>query len=237
MLQIDSLTFVLLSELTIGLVLGILAYLIWLFGRKRRERAIVRDFIESLKETEQDRIEELKQRLRDTTTASDEVLAVVLDEFNLQENTLYKQVIEVFLHRNMKSVMDIDTRIRAITEPFCKLLADAKGGDEAVLRDLTKARRLMEEQNVRITRLRFEANQLSEQLATALETLDEVSSEYQKMFGASKSAEELEVSQKKVLNIFRQAEMRIKQITLNKDDSSAAAEAEAEAEAIAEAEA
>lgn len=228
MLQIDSLTFVLLSELMIGLIIGILAYLMWLLGCKKRDRAIVRNFIESLKETEEERIEELKQRLLDTTTASEEALAVVLDEFNLQENTLYKQIIEVFLHHNMKSVVDIDARIRAITEPFCKLLADAKGGDEAVLQDLNKARRLLEEQNARLTRQRFESNQLSEQLATALETLDEVSSEYSKMFGASKSAEELEVSQKKVLNIFRQAEMRVKQITLNKDDSSAAAE-EAEA--------
>lgn len=229
MLQIDSLTFVLLSELMIGLVIGIFAYLIWLLGRKKRDQATVRNFIESLKETEEERVAELRQRLRDSTTASDEALAVVVDEFNLQENTLYKQIIEVFLHHNMKSVVDVEARIRGITEPFCKLLADAKGGDEAVLHDLNKARRLMEEQNARMAKLRFESNQLSEQLATALETLDEVSSEYQKMFGASKSAEELEVSQKKVLNIFRQAEMKVKQITLNKDDSSAAAEA-AEAE-------
>lgn len=225
MLHVDSLTFVLLSELTIGLLIGVIIALLWVLGRKSRDQAVVRDFIERLKETEDERIEELKQRLKSLTRASDEQLTLALEEFSLQEKTLYKQVVEVFLHHNMDSVASIDSRVKAITEPFCKLLADAKGVDESVLQDLRKARKLLEEQTGRMKQLRFESNQLAEQLTTALETLDEVSSEYSKMFGESKSAEELEVSQKRILNIFRQAEMKAKQISLNKDDGTSAEEA------------
>lgn len=224
-MQIDSLTFILISELSVGLLVAIIIVLVWTLRRKNREQAAVQNFIEHLKETEDERIDALKQRLKSSTRASEEQLAQTLEEFSLQEKTLYKQIIEVFLHRNLDSVLSIDTRVKAITEPFCKLLSDSKGVDESVLQDLRKARQLLEEQTNRTKQLRFEANQLAEQLNSALETLDEVSSEYSKMFGESKNAEELEVSQKRILNVFRQAEMKVKQISLNKDDSSAMGEA------------
>lgn len=211
MQQVGSLTFILLLELTGGLLFGIVLYLAWVIRRKNHDQAAVRNFIERLKETESQRIEELKQRLQGLTNVSDEQLSQVLEEFSLQEKTLYKQVIEVFLHRSMDSVMAISSRVKAITEPFCKLLTDAKGVDESVLRDMKKARKLIEEQTARMKQLRFESSQLGEQLSTALETLDEVSSEYAKMFGASKSAEELDASQKKMLNTFRQADLQFKQ--------------------------
>lgn len=223
-MQVDSLTFILISELSVGLLVAIVIVLVWTLRRKNREQAAVQNFIERLKETEDERIDALKQRLKASTRASEEQLAYALEEFSLQEKTLYKQVIEVFLHRNLDSVFSIDTRVKAITEPFCKLLSDSKGVDESVLQDLRKARQLLEEQTNRTKQLRFEANQLAEQLNSALETLDEVSSEYSKMFGESKSAEELELSQKRILNVFRQAEMKVKQISLNKDDGSATEE-------------
>lgn len=219
-MQVDSLTFILISELSVGLLVAIIIVLVWTLRRKNREQAAAQNFIERLKETEDERIDELKQRLKASTRASEEQLAYALEEFSLQEKTLYKQIIEVFLRRNLDSVLSIDTRVKAITEPFCKLLSDSKGVDESVLHDLRKARQLLEEQTNRTKQLRFETNQLAEQLNSALETLDEVSSEYSKMFGESKSAEELEVSQKRILNVFRQAEMKVKQISLNKDDGS-----------------
>jgi MFS superfamily sulfate permease-like transporter len=223
-MQVDSLTFILISELSVGLLVAIVIVLVWTLRRKNREQAAVQNFIERLKETEDERIDALKQRLKASTRASEEQLAQTLEEFSLQEKTLYKQVIEVFLHRNLDSVFSIDTRVKAITEPFCKLLSDSKGVDESVLHDLRKARQLLEEQTNRTKQLRFEANQLAEQLNSALETLDEVSSEYSKMFGESKNAEELELSQKRILNVFRQAEMKVKQISLNKNDGSATEE-------------
>lgn len=218
MLQIDSLTFVLISELTIGLLVLIIGYLIWMLGRKNRDQNAVRDFVGRLKDTEEDRLLELRERLQALTNTSEENLAMVLSEFSLQEKTLYKQIIEVFLHRSMESVMAIDARVRAITEPFCKLLAESKGTDHSVLEDLEKARQLIEDQNARMKQVRFESSQLGEQLSTALETLDEVSSEYAKMFGESKNADELEVSQKKMLNVFHQAELKARQISLAKPD-------------------
>ncbi|TAN50426.1 MAG: hypothetical protein EPN21_08990 [Methylococcaceae bacterium] len=221
MQQVDSLTFILVSELTIGLLIGIILYLVWVIRRKNRDQSTVRDFIGKLKSAENDRNTELKTRLQAITRTTDEQLSLLLDEVFLQEKTLYKQVIEVFLQRSMDSVIDIDARVRAIIEPFCKLLSDSKGVDESVLFDLQKARKLIEDQTERMKQLRFESNQLGEQLNTALETLDEVSSEYSKMFGESKSAEELEVSQKKMLNLFRQSEMKIKQINQTKDTGDA----------------
>lgn len=224
-MQVDSLTFILISELTVGLLIAVIVYLVWIIRRKTRDQVAVRDFIERLKQTETNRAEELNKRLQELSNVSEEQLSEALAEVGIQEKALYKQIIEVFLHRSLDSVVDVDSRVKAIIEPFCKLLADAdannKGVDASVLDDLEKARKLLEEQNARVKQMRFESNQLSEQLNTALETLDEVSSEYSKMFGESKNAEELEVSQKKMLNVFRQAEQKTKQISSNKFDSNA----------------
>jgi HPt (histidine-containing phosphotransfer) domain-containing protein len=130
-----------------------------------------------------------------------------LAEIDYQEKNLYQQIVKMFLGRDVALLQEIDKNVQALSEPFCKLLAQVATVDK-VDPAITTA---IETANVEITRLRGESERLTEQLSMAMQTMDEVSSEYSKMFGASKDAEELDVSRERMLNTYKRAEEKMRE--------------------------
>lgn len=211
MFKLDSLAFLLMSELTTALIVVIAAYLLWLQRRKRQEREAVQSFIARFNGSDRERQEELKQHLVGISTVNEETMSLVVSEIRLQEKALYRQVTQTLLLRDIAELTTLGNRVKAIMVPFYTLLEISKKHHDSLKHELEELQQRSLLQGEHLRQLRQETDQLTEQLGTALQTLDEVSNEYSRIFGETKGADELEMSRKKTLNVLRQAEMRIKQ--------------------------
>lgn len=233
MSQLYSLTVVLLGELFVGLLLVVLVYLGWQWHRRSREQADLRRFILKMKKGESQNQLRIGERLRLVPAFDEDKLLPVLQEYGAQERRLYRQIFDLILRRNLKELNALEQRLGALVAPLLELLASlpdhppARDADTAppggLQVELTQARAVIEEQAARIRLLREESSRLSGQLGTALETLEEVSSEYSKMFGSGKSADELALSLQKMRNVFQDVEGKLREAELPISENTLAA--------------
>jgi len=204
MIQLDTLTLFLLLEaiavLTLAVVIGI-----WLLSRrKRRERQTVNNLINRLKKVEHGQCQELEESLREIQTLPDDKRRALIDEIMEREKALYRQIMKLFLERDLSLLGKLDERVRELTKPYHELLRDLPPGeDPATAVALAKA----EEE---IMRLKLETERLAEQLQVAVETIDDLSTEYTRMFAPDKTNEDMEASRRRILDTLRQNEHRLK---------------------------
>jgi hypothetical protein len=118
---------------------------------------------------------------------------------------LYQQIIRIFLNRDATVLGDIDQQIDKISEPYCKMLSYSSGS-----KDDTDKVKQQEQENDQLTR---ENERLGEQLTIAMNTMDEISAEYTRVFSGTQTELELENSSKKMFSIFQQASQKIKAST------------------------
>lgn len=220
MIELHALTVMLVSQLFIALLLVVVVYLVWMLRRRTQEQADMRRFILRMKKGESQNQLRIVERLRLVPAYDEDKLFPLLVEYGAQERYLYRQIFDLILRRNLKELNTLDQRLAALIAPLLELLASlpdqlpAQAVDTALMEhlqaELAEARALIEEQTARIRLLREESSRLSGQLGTALETLEEVSSEYSKMFGSSQSADELAHSLQKMRNIFHDVEGKLR---------------------------
>lgn len=233
MIEIHSLTVMLVSQLFIALLLLVVIFMVWMLRRRTQEQAEVRRFIQRFKKGESQNQLRLGERLRLVPAFDEARLLPVLDEYGAQEKRLYRQIFDLILRRNLKELNALDQRLGALIAPLLELLAalpersSARDVDaalmEALQAELAEARALTGEQTARIRLLREESSRLSGQLGTALETLEEVSGEYSKMFGSSQSADELAHSLQKMRNVFHDVEGKLRKADARPSENSPAA--------------
>jgi hypothetical protein len=231
MIDLSSLTVMLLSQLFIAFLLLVVVYLVWTLRCRGQEQADLRRFILRFKKGESRNQLRIGERLRLVPALDESQLLPVLDEYGMQEKRLYRQVFDLILRRNLKELNALDQRLGALIAPLLELLASQPGngqartGDapllESLQAELENARRVIGEQTAHIQQIKEETTRLSEQLSTALETLEEVSGEYSKMFGSSQNSEELAFSLQRMRNLFHETESRLRQAeTLSPEPSS-----------------
>lgn len=204
MIELDSALIILMAEALA--VLSILALgVLWLiFRRKKKEHAAAKELINRLEEAEIGRIKKLGQVIQEHCLIDNDKLKEILKEISQCERTLYQQILQVFLRRDVAVLQDIDRYVNKLATPYCQLLQESNSlegaGNEAEL----------EQARERIRRLKQEGALLSEQLQKAMQTMEEISNEYTRVFSGTQSELELSNSSKKMMGIFQQAEKSIR---------------------------
>lgn len=199
----DSVVVLLAIEVLSGVVLigGVALYLL----RKRRgkELAEIDRFINDLDEQGFVRDQALENFLGERCGISSSEIQALLERVNASERALFRDVIQLFLKRELALLSEIEHKIGGLSQPFQELLAtqgqantDTPGhGDHS--QQLAGMERINQ--------------QLVRQLDNAMKTIDEMSAEYTRVFGGNQTALELENSSKKMLQIFHNAEREIRE--------------------------
>jgi hypothetical protein len=205
MIEIPSLTAVLVTE---GLIVLVLALLLILFGATRRrktERGRAVELVNRINESDRSNLAQWEATLTTPGLPIDESLRrQTLEEVNRREKTLYRLVIQAFLDRDAERLSQLDRHVRALSEPFRELLGRlAENLPRQEVGDLQDRLDAAEREAKEALN---EVSRLDQKLAVTLATLEEVSNEYGKMFGEPHAGDEMQASRQRVLEAFRRAE-------------------------------
>jgi len=204
MIEVDSVLIILMVEILAGLLLLAVVFFIFYHKRRSKERTDAHKLIDKLEEAEVIRTKKLGKRINENCQIDNEKLRAILKEINHCEHELYQQILQIFLKRDGALLKEIDHYVNKLSTPYCNILRDsvtaADNGNNSEL----------EEAKAQISCLKKEGAILAEQLQMAMQTMDEISSEYTRVFSGSQSELELENSSKKMMRIFADAEKTIR---------------------------
>lgn len=203
MMGLDSALVILMAEALLGLV--ILVLVLWFMSRRKRgnELASIDAFISQMQEATVLKNQPLDQLLSQQCGFNREQVESVLQQVSDSERALFQRIIQMFLLRETAILAEIDQRIGELSDPYCQIIIEM-AADRHEQRSGAGAGGAAAE---------FEhANQLlSRQLKTAMQTIDDVTAEYARVFSGQQTALELENGRKKMLETFLRAEEEIKQ--------------------------
>jgi flagellin-specific chaperone FliS len=201
-MELNSTIFILITEGFVTLL--ILVLLMFFTGRSRqsKEIAVVNKFVSRVKKIGDLKYQKLESILLDECSIDSEKVSTIIEEVTAIESALLKHIIQMFLQRDPSLLNEIDLLISNLSEPYQKLLAEAH--NEIAPNKLSS---LPESAvDIKIAGLERINLQLTKQLDTAMQTIDDITGEYTRVFSGNQSALELENSSKKMLQIFHDAE-------------------------------
>jgi len=164
--------------------------------------------IKKLKKRESGRGDQLEQLTNDLANIEQGQLNEFLEEIKVNEKSFYQYVLRMFFSKDTELLKKIDKKVQSLSEPYCKLLSQSGSAalnNEALGKELQRAQQ-------EISRLKKENQAFSQQQEIALNTMDEISSEYAQLFTSQRTELELTNSSKKILELFRTSGQRINQI-------------------------
>jgi len=200
MVELDSVMFVVMLEALLALSIVISLILFLARKKKQKEQLASNELIDKLQDTEKIKVKQMNELISTHCELEPGRVNELLEEVQTSERNLYKQIIKIFLNRDIKLLGNIDQHIESLAEPYCKLLSHSSGGGSEV-----------EEQ---IQKLTSDNERLSEQLTIAMNTMDEISAEYTRVFSGTQTELELENSSKKMFEIFHQAGKQIDDMSI-----------------------
>lgn len=202
MMGLDSAVVILMAEALLGLVVLMLA--LWILSRRKRgsEMASIDAFIGQMNEATILKNKPLDQLLTLQCGFDREQVDAVLQQVTDSERALFQRIIQLFLQRETKMLADIDQGIGELSEPYCRVIMELASDrqDHVAVDD-----------NDQLASLKHINQQLTRQLETAMQTIDDVTAEYARVYSGQQSALELENSRKKMLETFQYAEDQLKQ--------------------------
>ncbi len=185
----------------VGLLLLVVLFAI---SRSKHEKEIVaiESFIVQFEKNETIKSGLLETILLEKCGLSPRLAADVLQKVLESERALLQRIVQMLLNRDPKCLAEIEQLIVKLSEPYCNLLAETEVG----FADGNEGRKDMQ-----VVGLEKVNKQLVRQLETAMQTIDEISSEYTRVFSGHQTLLELDNSSKKMQQIFKDIEQRIKQ--------------------------
>jgi hypothetical protein len=183
----------------------ILVLALWFVIRRKRgnELAAIDAFIGRMQGATTLKNKPLDQLLTQQCGFNREQVDTVLQQVSDSERVLFQRIIQMYLLREISMLGEIDQSIGELSDPYCQVIigmtndhhehAPAVGGGGAIA-EFERANQL-----------------LSRQLKTAMQTIDDVTAEYARVFSGQQSALELENGRKQMLEVFQHAEQEIKQ--------------------------
>jgi len=202
MIELNSVFVVLMAEALAGLIFLLLGF--FLFSKKQvlGEQTAANKLIDKLENTEDIKTKQIEDMITENCNIEPDVVKKLLNEISSSERVLYQQMIKMFLNRDVELLNEMDQYIDNISEPYCKIIRHsssnvAESGAPEVVED-------------KIEKLMQEIARLGKQLTISLNTMDDISSEYTRVFSGTQTELELENSSKKMISIFHDAEQQIK---------------------------
>lgn len=201
MIELDSIIVILMIEGLFALLLVIVALYLFSSHKSKGDQLASNKVIARLKDTGNLKAKKLTTLVATNVDIEPAELNEILAEMKSSERQLYKQIIQLYLKRDVDALANIDQQIDRFSEPYFKVLAHSVGGavDTETIEEYEKKNYLLMEQNDR----------LGEQLSLAMATIDEISSEYSKVFSGTQTELELKNSSKKMLGLFQQASQKM----------------------------
>ncbi len=202
MIELNSIFVVLLVEALGGLTLLVFGFL--LFSKKKSAGGVAAadELITKLEDTENSKVKKLGELITENCSIGQDEMEAVLGEITQSERELYKKIIQMFLNRDTEILQGIDQYIDKLSDPYCKLLSYSTA-------DTADNEKLKVAEN-KIHRLVEESKRVAEQLSLAMNTMDEISAEYTRVFSGTQTELELENSRKTMFKIFHNAGRKIK---------------------------
>ena len=194
--EISSLTAVLGLELIVALLL-IIVFMLWRkVSSDRDDHAKASSLVARINTEHSKHLEKLGGQLFDAVANFPvEKRELSMAALATKENELYRHVIRAFLAHDMEKLAELDQYVHGLSEPYCQLItallehlpkqqsAENSTDGETVEQRLQVAETVALESQAK-------SEQINHQLTLALSTLDEVSSEYTKIFNEPKTVEE-----------------------------------------------
>lgn len=197
----DSSIVILMGEGLVALLIVVLLLLLKDRYRYNKEMAAIDRFITQLDDESHLKTKQLEHVLQNSG-AKGQSLATALQEVGDSERALFQQIFQLYLQRNLNLMSEIDQSIANMSDPYCKLLAATASGSVGDSHQGDAAAK-----NAGLEKIN---QQLVKQLDSAMQTIDEMSAEYTRVFSGTQSALELENSYKKMMSIFQDASQQAK---------------------------
>jgi len=199
MIELSPVSMVFILEVSIVLFLLLILLFFVSKNKSKEEEATSSKVIDKLQDTEKLKAKKLSELITQHCDLEPEDLDNLLVELKSNERNLYKQIIRIFLKRDIDLLGKIDKHIDKFAEPYCKILSHVSGGSGEKEKELEEKLNKVVEDNRR----------LADQLTIAMSTMDEISDEYTRVFSGTQTELELENSSKKMFSIFQKAGLRI----------------------------
>lgn len=200
MMALDSALVILMAELLAALIILALALFFIARNKRNNEMKAIDSFINQLDEQASFKNQPLDHLLTQTCGLDKKTVQATLQEVSDSERALMQKVIQLFLKREMALLNEIDQAIGNLSEPYCRLLENMTTSSDKAAAPVGNTQALE-----RINQ------QLVRQLDTAMQTIDEITSEYTRVFSGNQTELELENSSKKMLQIFQDSIRNLKQ--------------------------
>jgi hypothetical protein len=185
---------ILMAEAILGLL--ILALVLFFNYRKKvtREMNEIDSFITQLDEEIELKNKPLNQLLSQTCKLDRHTVDKTLTEVSEAERSLLHSVIRLFMQREMSLLSDLNENIGNLSQPYYDIIK--KVASQSPKTETTESSSGLEHIN----------QQLVRQLETAMQTIDEITAEYTRVFSGNQTELELENSRKKMLKVFAETE-------------------------------
>jgi hypothetical protein len=208
MIELNSVVVILLIEAIVALLLVLLGLWIWSRKKKSSDFQVAHELIDELDEDKSLRTHKLGKLITGSCALDSGELETLLQDIDVREKALYRQIIQIFLNRDPKVLKAVDKYIQDLAHPYCALLKSVE--NTAPVAEVPDNGPELAAARQDITRLTEQNTMLAEQLHLALKTADEVSDEYARIFNGSKNELELRASYKRVMYLFQSIEANIK---------------------------
>lgn len=201
-MTLDSTLTLIMAEVLLAMVLAAAAFFFVWRNKRNKETAAINSFLNQLEDHALLKNQPLDRLLRETCGFDPRIVRESLQDVSASERELMQKVIQLFLQREMLLLNEIDRCIGKLSEPYCQLLSKLANEAKPVNDDNTQK---LEQMN----------RQLTEQLDTAMQTIDEITNEYTRVFNGHQTELELENSSKKMLQIYQDSIHHLKQSQQN----------------------
>lgn len=197
MMTLDTALVIIMAEALAVLILLLAGQIFMSRQKRKKEMQAIDSFIDKFNDQASFKNQPLHQLLSETCGLNDDTVEQTLKDVSESERALMQLVIKLFLQREMSLLHQIEKRIDNLSLPYFDLLTN--------LHSVTASQPAVDPKQG-LERIN---QQLVQQLDTAMQTIDEITAEYTRVFSGNQTALELENSRKKMLKIFQDTEHSI----------------------------
>ena len=198
-MSLELLSWVLLVE-TILVALVVLFIIFFVLGKdKKEQRKAVSAITKKFKKNCSQRNAEVTADLA-FASVDGELLDGFLQEVEQKEAKLYRQIMSVFLQKDVSLIKACDKSIAEVSAVYWEGLRKSVRHSPGAINDDKVA-----PVEAELKEALIEQERINSELTTALTTLDEVSAEYSHLFSSSKDQQELAESKERMLACFQLA--------------------------------
>lgn len=199
MMTVDTALVIVMAE-ALGVLILLAVGMIFISRKKRKqEMHAIDNFINQFNDQASFTNKPLHQLLSETCGLDEQAVEQTLKDVNDSERALMQIVLKLFLQREMSLLNKLNKCINNLSLPYCDLLSNLQTPANDSLSRPSSSGQGLERIN----------QQLVQQLDTAMQTIDEITAEYTRVFSGNQTALELENSRKKMLKIFQDTEHNI----------------------------